>query len=212
METNKNIALRALLGTFVERDPSIVGKYFSADHIQHNPTIPNGSAAIPELIARLPPDFSYELGMVVAQQDLVMIHGRYKCSEGKTIVAVDIFRVSNGRVAEHWDVRQAEVPVEENGKWQSDVYTPKLAVPPLPVGALFPYSVPYEPHAGSGSRIPSPADIRCLACGNQPYRGAHWTRPSPSFSTTTRAGPPRRRRRHSPSSSRKHPTAILVGD
>jgi predicted SnoaL-like aldol condensation-catalyzing enzyme len=53
MDTNKKIALRALIGAFVDRDPSVVEQYFTPDYIQHNPSIPNGPAQITEVIARL---------------------------------------------------------------------------------------------------------------------------------------------------------------
>jgi predicted SnoaL-like aldol condensation-catalyzing enzyme len=110
MESNKQIALRALTGVFVDRDPTVVARYFAPDYIQHNPSIPNGPAAIPALIARLGEDFLYEPGMAVAEGDLVMVHGRYVGWGPKPVVAVDIFRVADGKVAEHWDVIQEEVP------------------------------------------------------------------------------------------------------
>jgi len=39
-----------------------------------------------------------------------MVHGRYVGFGPKPMIAVDIFRVANGKVAEHWDVLQEEVP------------------------------------------------------------------------------------------------------
>ncbi len=51
--------------------------------------------------------------MIVAQGDLVMAHGRYTGWGPKPMVAVDIFRIEAGRVAEHWDVMQEEVPASE---------------------------------------------------------------------------------------------------
>jgi predicted SnoaL-like aldol condensation-catalyzing enzyme len=77
MENNKQIALRVLTGAFIDRDPSVVDKYFAPDYVQHNPGIPNGAAAIPGLIEGLGKEFSYEPGMAVADGDLVMVHGRY---------------------------------------------------------------------------------------------------------------------------------------
>jgi len=53
---------------------------------------------------------TYEPCMAVADGDLVMVHGRYTGWGPKPMVAVDIFRVENGKVAEHWDVMQEEVP------------------------------------------------------------------------------------------------------
>jgi predicted SnoaL-like aldol condensation-catalyzing enzyme len=109
METNKQIALRALTGAFIDKDPNVV-EHFSANYIQHNPTSPNGPAAIKDLIPKLPKDFSYQPGMAVAEGDLVMVHGRYVGWGPKPMIAVDIFRLEGGKVAEHWDVMQDEVP------------------------------------------------------------------------------------------------------
>ena len=110
MGNAKEIAVGALTGAFIDRDPSVVERYFAPDYIQHNPAIPDGPAAVPDLIASLSKNFSYEPGMVVAQGDLVMVHGRYVGWGPKPMVAVDIFRVANGKLVEHWDVMQEEVP------------------------------------------------------------------------------------------------------
>ena len=56
---------------------------------------------------------TYEPGMTVADGDLVMVHGRYTGWGPKPMVAVDIFRVENGKVVEHWDVMQEEVPASD---------------------------------------------------------------------------------------------------
>jgi predicted SnoaL-like aldol condensation-catalyzing enzyme len=58
-------------------------------------------------------DLSYEIGMVVAEGDLVMVHERYVGWGPKPLVAVDIFKVKDSRVVEHWDVMQEEVPADK---------------------------------------------------------------------------------------------------
>lgn len=113
-DANKKIALRALTGAFVDRDPSVVDQYFAPDYVQHNPSIPNGPAAIKELISKLPKDFSYQPGMVVAEGNLVMVHGRVVGWGPKPMIVVDIFRLKDGKVAEHWDVLQDEVPASSS--------------------------------------------------------------------------------------------------
>jgi predicted SnoaL-like aldol condensation-catalyzing enzyme len=110
--TNKALVLKAITGCFVDRDTSIPGKHFAPDYKQHNPSIPSGNAAIPALITALNPEFQYELGMIVAEGEYVMIHGRYTGWGPKPMVAVDIFRVVGGKLVEHWDVIQEEVPAE----------------------------------------------------------------------------------------------------
>jgi len=47
--------------------------------------------------------------MAVADGDLVMVHGRYTGWGPKPMVAVDIFRVKDGKVVDHWDVMQEKV-------------------------------------------------------------------------------------------------------
>jgi predicted SnoaL-like aldol condensation-catalyzing enzyme len=51
--------------------------------------------------------------MAVADGDFVMVHGRYTGWGPKPMVAVDIFRVNDGKVVEHWDVMQEEVSAAE---------------------------------------------------------------------------------------------------
>ena len=50
----------------------------------------------------------------MAEGDFVTIHGRYLGWGPKPMVAVDIFRVANGKIAEHWDVMQEEVPAAQS--------------------------------------------------------------------------------------------------
>jgi predicted SnoaL-like aldol condensation-catalyzing enzyme len=113
MEENKKTALAVLKGAFIDRAPSVVARLFAPGYIQHNPTLPDGPGPIPALIAGLPANFEYELGMAVAEGDLVMAHGRYTGWGPKPMVAVDIFRVVDGKVVEHWDVMQEEVPASK---------------------------------------------------------------------------------------------------
>jgi predicted SnoaL-like aldol condensation-catalyzing enzyme len=68
-------------------------------------------------------DLSYEIGMVVAEGDLVMVHGRYVGWGPKPLVAVDIFKVKNGKVVEHWDVMQEEVPASSTASG-NPMFTP----------------------------------------------------------------------------------------
>jgi predicted SnoaL-like aldol condensation-catalyzing enzyme len=79
---SKAIALKAIRGVFIERDPRVVHELFAPDYIQHNPTIPNGRDAIAGLLGSLPEGFRYEPGMVAAEGSIVMIHGRYLVDRG----------------------------------------------------------------------------------------------------------------------------------
>jgi predicted SnoaL-like aldol condensation-catalyzing enzyme len=74
---NKALVSKVMDAVFVRRDSSVVERYFAPAYIQHDPAIPSGRDAIPTLISHLAPGFRYEPGMIVAEGDLVMIHGRY---------------------------------------------------------------------------------------------------------------------------------------
>ncbi len=116
---NKALVSEVMTAVFIRRDASVVQRHFSSTYVQHNPLIPNGREAIPALIARLAPAFRYEPGMIVSEGDLVMIHGRYTGWGPKPMVAVDIFRVVDGKLAEHWDVMQEEVPAAQTASGNS---------------------------------------------------------------------------------------------
>ena len=111
-KSNKEIVLEVLRRAFVDRDPTVVGEYFGANYRQHNPVIPDGPSPIAKLIPTLTA-LTYEPGMVAADGDLVMVHGRYTGWGPKPMVAVDIFRIADGKVVEHWDVMQEEVAAGE---------------------------------------------------------------------------------------------------
>jgi predicted SnoaL-like aldol condensation-catalyzing enzyme len=118
-EANKALVLAGIRGVFIERDPTVLDRLFSDDYRQHNPQIPNGRAAIKALLANLSRDFKYEPGLVMADGDYVSIHGRYVGWGPKPMIAVDIFRVADGRIAEHWDVLQEEVPASQSANGNS---------------------------------------------------------------------------------------------
>jgi len=115
--TNKELALLAITDVFVHRDINAFDKYFSENYIQHNPTIPNGTEVLKHFVPTLPADFKYEPGLVAESGNFVMVHGRYENWNKKSMIAVDIFRIENGKLAEHWDVMQEEVPpaISANG-------------------------------------------------------------------------------------------------
>ena len=123
-ESNKALVISVLQTVFINRDTSNVATQFASNYIQHNPRIPNGPEAIRAIVSALPKAFHYEMGMVVAQDDLVMVHGRYTGWGPKPVIAVDIFRVANGKLAEHWDVLQEEVPAASSANGNPMFVTP----------------------------------------------------------------------------------------
>ncbi|WP_340162901.1 nuclear transport factor 2 family protein [Billgrantia tianxiuensis] len=62
------------------------------------------------VVETLSPSVHYEPGLIIAEGDLVAIHGRIRGWAEEPQVVIDIFRVEDGKLAEHWDVLQNEVP------------------------------------------------------------------------------------------------------
>ena len=122
---NKELVLEGIKGVFIDRDPAVLDRLFSDTYRQHNPQIPEGRAAIKGLLENLPADFKYEPGLAVVEGDYVFIHGRYFGWGPKPMVAVDIFRVENGKIAEHWDVMQEEVPADQTASGNSMFFPAK---------------------------------------------------------------------------------------
>jgi predicted SnoaL-like aldol condensation-catalyzing enzyme len=109
-QRNKALVLEAMTSLFQRRDASVVDRLYVSAYIQHNPTIPQGREALRSLVASLSPDVFYEPGLMVAEGDFVAIHGRIRGWSDAPQVVIDLFRIEDGRLAEHWDVLQNEVP------------------------------------------------------------------------------------------------------
>tara|TARA_R110001583_G_scaffold182192_5_gene339832 strand:+ start:6053 stop:6499 length:447 start_codon:yes stop_codon:yes gene_type:complete len=86
-------------------------RYIAEDYIQHSPGIGNGRAATLKALSAFQqqfPDMEYQLLHIAAEQDLVFLHVKGKMNaDDPGAYIVDIFRVENGWITEHWDVIQA---------------------------------------------------------------------------------------------------------
>lgn len=105
---NKALVLEAMTSLFQRHDASVVERLYAPDYIQHNPDIPQGRDALRTLVVAMSPDVHYEPGLMIAEADLVAIHGRIRGWSDVPQVVVDIFRIEDGKLAEHWDVLQNE--------------------------------------------------------------------------------------------------------
>lgn len=114
-EKNKALVLDAFDALFNKKDYAAAEKYWSPDYIQHSAHIPPGREGLFELIKASPPSLSYEHGLIIAEGDFVIVHGRYSnIGLPANWVVADIVRVENGVLAEHWDVIQDEVTKEQS--------------------------------------------------------------------------------------------------
>lgn len=110
-QRNKALVLEAMTSLFQRHDASAVERLYAANYIQHNPSITQGREALQALVAGLSQAVYYEPGLIVAEGEFVAIHGRIHGWTDTPQVVVDVFRIEGGKLTEHWDVLQNEVPV-----------------------------------------------------------------------------------------------------
>ena len=108
-DANKAMAIEAFDTLFNRRDYSGAEAFWSPDYIQHSAHISPGRSGLFDLVKTLPAELRYEHQLVVADGDHVMLHGRFSGhGQPANWVVVDIVRIADGKLAEHWDVIQDE--------------------------------------------------------------------------------------------------------
>jgi predicted SnoaL-like aldol condensation-catalyzing enzyme len=112
---NKALVLEAFDTLFNQRDYAAAERFWSPNYIQHSAHIEPGRDGLFNLIRSLPPTLRYEPGVIVANGDYVIVHGRFS-GNGRPVawIAADILRIEDGVFAEHWDVLQDEATEAES--------------------------------------------------------------------------------------------------
>jgi predicted SnoaL-like aldol condensation-catalyzing enzyme len=112
---NKALVLEAFDMLFNKRDYAAAERFWSPDYIQHSAHIAPGRKGLFELTKSLPPTLKYEHGTIMAEGDFVIVHGRFS-DFGLPVnwIAVDILRIQDGILIEHWDVIQDEATEEQS--------------------------------------------------------------------------------------------------
>ena len=109
-EANKKAVLEFYDKALNQKDFDAASKYFGPRYIQHNPGAPDGIEgfkAFIEMRKEKNPNAKSEIKRAFAEGDYVILHVHGVREPGERGVAiVDIFRLENGKIAEHWDVVQ----------------------------------------------------------------------------------------------------------
>src|SRR2546423_1155243 len=112
---NKTLVLEAFDTLFNKRDYVAAERYRSPNYIQHSAHIEPGREGFFSLIKSIPPTLKYEPGLIVAEEEFVIVHGRFSGhGQPKNWIAADIVRIVDGMLVEHWDVIEDEASRTES--------------------------------------------------------------------------------------------------
>ena len=117
-QNNLRLAQRVYEEVLGPIDSGAVDALFDPGYIQHNPNAATGSQGLKDLLdgAKIKyPHAEHRVQRMFADGDFVIAHVHVIFQPGEAgFKVVDIFRMDNGRVAEHWDVIQALASESKN--------------------------------------------------------------------------------------------------
>lgn len=112
-EANKKTVVEFYEAAINRKDFEAASKFFGPRYVQHNPNAPDGIEGFKAFLGFLREKFPQsrsEIKRVLADGDYVILHVHAVRTPGERGSAiVDVFKLENGKIVEHWDVIQ-EIP------------------------------------------------------------------------------------------------------
>ena len=108
---NKELVLNLYHKLIGEKDYEAARQYMGPEYRQHAPYAADGHSGVAEWLSKFKeafPNHRFEVKKVIAEGDFVVLHLHGQNGpnpHGEAVV--DIFRVEDGKVVEHWDIIQA---------------------------------------------------------------------------------------------------------
>lgn len=105
---NKSIVSEFFHAVFVDRNLDRLPNFVATDLVQHHPKIANGIDGLRQSLQEKTADFKVRnVLQIIGEGNFVVVHseGTY---DQKPSLSFDIFRLSNGKIVEHWSVRQVD--------------------------------------------------------------------------------------------------------
>ena len=124
VDSPKAVVEELMQAFFRDYDEVPMRELLTDDYIQHNPYVPTGIEPVIGILPALrEAGFDYETHRIIQDGPLVLTHTTYTNAQifgAETVVAFDIWRVEDGKVAEHWDCITPFVSETVSGRSQTD--------------------------------------------------------------------------------------------
>ncbi|MGA2816224.1 MAG: nuclear transport factor 2 family protein [Xanthobacteraceae bacterium] len=113
MDANKKVVVEFYDAAINQKNFEAASKFLGPRYTQHNPRAADGPEGLKAFLAFLRekfPDYHSEIKRIFADGNYVILHVHNVPTAGSRGNAIiDIFKLENGKIVEHWDVRQ-EIP------------------------------------------------------------------------------------------------------
>jgi predicted SnoaL-like aldol condensation-catalyzing enzyme len=110
LQHNKDTVVAFYDAALNNKDFAAAEKYMGSSYKQHNPSAADGKEGFKNFIQYMHdtfPNSHSEIKRVMAEDDYVILHVHSVKTPGtRGSAIVDIFRLDNGKIVEHWDVIQ----------------------------------------------------------------------------------------------------------
>ncbi|MEM1162605.1 MAG: nuclear transport factor 2 family protein [Pseudomonadota bacterium] len=120
----KELVIALFTAAFIDHDPEAARRMVTPDYIQHNPQVQTGAEG---LVGFIP--FVEKSGMtvtthrIITEGNMVVLHNTFHNADAfgaPSLAAFDVFRVEDGKVAEHWDNLQPIPEKTMSGRGMTD--------------------------------------------------------------------------------------------
>jgi predicted SnoaL-like aldol condensation-catalyzing enzyme len=122
-EANKKLVVEFYDKAINQKDFEAASRYFGNRYVQHNPNAPDGIEGFKTFLGFLRekfPQAKSEIKRVFAEGDYVILHVHAVRNPGERGSAiVDIFKLEDGKIVEHWDVVQ---PIPEKAAHNNGMF------------------------------------------------------------------------------------------
>ena len=105
--TNKEIVLNFYRDVWNAHDKTMVPDYVHEDYVQHNPAVEQGREGLLKFL-----DFfftrkaTHNILIAIEEGDMVAVYVDVQFADGSKALVTDIYRLVDGKMAEHWDCLQ----------------------------------------------------------------------------------------------------------